>query len=79
MDAGWHVFGGSACPNSGVGVAIAQLLQGSTCDAADREAHEARRLDEEIAAMFCEIEAFLRTVRGRKRLAFAAWCREHGR
>jgi len=76
----WHVFGISQCPRCGADVPVAQLLRGGhRCDPAELEAREAEHLHARLAAVHVEIAEFLGSPAGRNRLAFARWCREHGR
>ncbi|MGH3019503.1 MAG: hypothetical protein ACRDNR_04995 [Gaiellaceae bacterium] len=76
----WHVFGTSQCPRCGADVPVAQLLRsGHRCDPAELEAREAAELQARLAAVHPEIADFLDSPAGRKQLAFARWCREHGR
>lgn len=59
---------------------MAQLLRGGhRCDPAELEAREAAELQARLAAVHPEIADFLDSPAGRKQLAFARWCREHGR
>lgn len=59
---------------------MAQLLRGAhRCDPAELEAHEAEQLHGRMAAVHAEIAVYLESPAGQNRLAFARWCREHGR
>jgi hypothetical protein len=79
-DAPWHVFGTSQCPRCGADVPVAQLLRGGhRCDPAELEAREAEQLRARLAAVHAEIADYLASPAGRAQLAFARWCREHGR
>jgi hypothetical protein len=74
----WHVFGMSRCPRCGIQVPVVRLLRGGhECDPYDQRAHEAAQLEERLELLHLEVEEFLRSAEGRKRLAFARWCREH--
>jgi hypothetical protein len=76
----WHVFGTSQCPHCGADVPVAQLLRGGhRCDPDDLEAHEAEQLQARLAAVHVEIADYLESPAGQSHLAFACWCREHGR
>lgn len=76
----WHVFGTSQCPRCGADVPVAQLLRGAhRCDPAELEAHEAEQRHARVAAVHAEIADYLESPAGQNRLAFARWCREHGR
>lgn len=76
----WHVFGTSQCPRCGADVPVAQLLRGRhRCDPAVLEAHEAEQLHARLAALHADVAAYLESPGGQNRLAFARWCREHGR
>jgi hypothetical protein len=76
----WHVFGISQCPRCGADVPVAQLLRGGhRCDPLDLEAREAEDLRARHAVLHAEIAEYLGSPAGQKRLAFAGWCREHGR
>ncbi|HWM14793.1 MAG TPA: hypothetical protein VNO56_09950 [Gaiellaceae bacterium] len=76
----WHVFGTSHCPQCGADVPVDQLLRGGhRCDPADLEAHEAEQLQARLVVLCVEIAEYLDGPAGRNRLAFARWCREHGR
>lgn len=76
----WHGFGTRPCPRCGAEVSVGDLL---------REAHECPAEDLEEQAGLAEAEAgrlleaevaeYLCSPGGRARLAFARWCREHGR
>lgn len=80
MSAPWHVFGTSQCPQCGADVPVAQLLRGGhRCDPAELEAREAEQLHARLEAVHVEIADYLDSPAGRKQLAFAHWCREHGR
>ena len=80
MDARWDTYGRGDCPHCGLRVSVAQLLSGTHyCEVSQRQAHESRLLADEIQATLVAVEEFLASAAGEKRLAFAAWCREHGR
>jgi hypothetical protein len=74
------VQGTSRCPRCGSAVPVGELLAGvHECDIAQRARHEASQLDEQAELLHFELEEFLRSTEGRRRLAFARWCRERGR
>jgi len=76
----WHVFGTSQCPQCGADVPVAQLLRGGhRCEPADLEAHEVEQLQARLVVLNVEIAEYLDSPAGRNRLAFAHWCRVHGR
>ena len=76
----WHVFGTSQCPRCGADVPVAQLLRGGhRCDPAELEARGAEQVYGRLAAVHAEIADYLESPAGRTQLAFARWCREHGR
>jgi hypothetical protein len=76
----WHVFGTSQCPRCGADVPVAQLLRGGhRCDPGELEAHEAEQLQARLGAVHVEIADYLESSAGSNQLAFARWCREHGR
>jgi hypothetical protein len=59
---------------------VAQLLRGGhRCDPAELEAREAEQLQARFAMLYLEIAEYLDSPVGRNRLAFARWCRLHGR
>ena len=59
---------------------MAQLLRGGHwCDPDELEAHEAEQLQARLAAVHVEIADYLESSAGLSHLAFARWCREHGR
>jgi hypothetical protein len=59
---------------------VAQLLRGGhRCDPAELEAREAEQLRARLASVHVEIAEYLGIPAGRNQLAFARWCREHGR
>jgi hypothetical protein len=59
---------------------VAQLLRGGhRCDPAELEAREAEQLLARFAMLHLEIAEYLGSPAGLNRLAFARWCRLHGR
>jgi hypothetical protein len=61
-------------------VPVAQLLRGAhRCDPEELEARAAEQLEVRAEILLFEVEEFLRGPAGRTQLAFARWCREHGR
>ena len=60
------------CPDCGLTIAIPHLLSGHGCRPDDEDFRASRALQLEIAQ-------YLASDVGRSRLAFAQWCREHGR
>lgn len=79
-DASWQVFGTAECPGCGANVPVTQLLRGGhRCNPDTRQAHEEAQLAVQLEVLQFEIEEYLRGSRGRRHLAFARWCREHGR
>lgn len=76
----WYAFGARPCPHCGADVPVGQLLEGEhECDPGaieDRQAGEARAA---VPFLVVEIAEYLDSGRGQTRLAFARWCREHGR
>jgi hypothetical protein len=75
-----RLFGNLRCPECGTGVPPTELLRGMhACDPDDLAAHQAVLLLEQIELMHLELDEFLHSREGSSRLAFAQWCREHGR
>ncbi len=79
-EASWHLFGTARCPRCGAEARVTELARGAhECDPWRQAAHEARRLAEQVELLQLEVDEYLRSPGGRARLAFARWCREHGR
>lgn len=75
-----RLFGTIRCPECGTSVSTTEFLRGMhACDPDELEAHQAAVLLEQIELMHFELEEFLSGPKARSRLAFARWCREHGR
>jgi hypothetical protein len=67
-----QAFGTSVCPDCGLRVPLPHLLTGRHSCGADDVTRAARMLQLEIAQ-------FLASDEGQNLVAFAGWCREHGR
>ena len=75
-----RLFGTIRCPECGTSVSATVFLRGlHACEPDDLEAHQAALLLEQIDLMHLEVDEFLRSREARSRLAFAQWCRDHGR
>lgn len=76
----WYAFGARPCPHCGVDVPVGELLQGEhECDPDDVEEQRADEARAAVRFLTAEIAEYLSSRHGRRRLAFARWCREHGR